>query len=79
MDGGHAWAVLVGGVLWWERRCAVRGEPEKLLSRAMDRGREKHLVLRWVLNGVVIATALHLLRWISPRWDVYQLARWTAR
>lgn len=79
MTAGPAWALLVAAVLWWERQCYRSGRPEHLLSRGMDRARNRNRVMRCVLDGAVIATALHLLRWIPDRLDVYQAVRWTRR
>lgn len=79
MTAGRAWALLVAAIVWWERRCYRMGRPEHLLSRGMDRARAKHRVTRYGLNVAVIATALHLLRWIPERFDVFQAIRWTNR
>lgn len=79
MTAGRAWAVLVGAILWWERRCHRSGRPEHLLSRGMDRARQRHRVMRVGLNVAVIATALHLLRWVPERLDIYQAMSWTRR
>ncbi|WP_336791788.1 DUF7427 family protein [Gordonia malaquae] len=79
MTGGQVLAALVALVVVWERRCHRSGQLEHLISRVVDRLRARHRVIRWFVNYVVVATALHLLRWVPARFDVYQAMRWTRR
>ncbi|OIN80850.1 DUF7427 family protein [Mycobacterium malmoense] len=59
------WLALVARIVTYEAT-APHGE---LLSEGVDRYRAKH---RWLVTAVIVATALHLLRWAPPRLDLYR-------
>ncbi|AKJ72164.1 hypothetical protein GMA1_67 [Gordonia phage GMA1] len=70
VSGGRAWWCLIGGVAAWEIY-ALRTDPERLLSRALDRGRSTHPVANVACRAAVIATALHLCRAYPKRYARY--------
>ncbi|WP_336818977.1 DUF7427 family protein [Gordonia sp. MMO-8] len=72
MSGGRAWWCLIGGVAAWEIY-ALRTDPERLLSRALDRGRATHPVANVAVLAAIAATSLHLARVVPSRFDVFAL------
>ena len=71
MRGEHAWAALIGAVTAWEV-FALRTDPDRLLSRAVDRTRDRHPIVNAAVSVVIVATAGHLLRALGP-YDPYSL------
>lgn len=64
MTGNQAWATI-GALVAIHELTAPQGQ---LLSHSCDRARAKQRILT---DTLIIATALHLLRWCPPHLDIY--------
>ena len=70
MSAERAWLTLIAVITIWEVH-ALRTNPDRLLSRGVDRIRARHRGLNLATHAVVLATAAHLLRLLPAHLDPY--------
>ena len=70
MSAERAWLTLIAVITIWEVH-ALRTNPDRLLSRGVDRLRARHHSTNLAAHVVVLATAAHLLRLLPTHLDPY--------